>query len=133
MYSGAAEDAAERLPRHIRNLAGARGLSLRDLYVTVVPLPSAASALYAERLVQDRLRPLFCQPALAGLGSRPQGTVRQRGQRPSPFDCLHPRPWAVEATTAEKRAAFAALADYLSDPGRPRGIWPPLRAARRAA
>lgn len=126
IYAGAAEDMAERLNRHVRNLDGARNLRLDDLHLLVMPFTSCASALYAERLVQDRLRPLFCLPALAGLGSRNQGSVRNGGQRPTGFDALHRRRWTATSTPAQKRAAMAAVATYLRDPSRSSGMWPPL-------
>lgn len=88
IYAGAADDGAERMGRHRTNLAGARGLPLRGLFVSVLPMTSEAEAYYRERLFQQRNRICYCQPRLAGLGSRRQGTVREQGQRPSRFDCI---------------------------------------------
>lgn len=126
IYAGATEDGAERMGRHRTNLAGARGLPLQGLFVSILPMTSEAEAYYRERLFQQRNRICYCQPGLAGLGSRRQGTVRERGQRPSRFDCIHPRPWAPRATRAEKAAARTALASFVADPTRPRGLWTPL-------
>ena len=90
VYVGSAADGAERLCRHRSNAKPVANLRRGDdLSVVIVPMPSHAASLYAERLLIDRLRPVWTEPWLGGFGSRHQGATRT-SQAPAPWNLLHP-------------------------------------------
>lgn len=94
-YTGSAADLAERAGRHRLTLRGTEGLSVEDCRVTFLPTDSYAEAVYVEALLIRALQPVLCLPVARGFGSKAQGRSRVAGQRPTPFDHLHPgRDWA---------------------------------------
>ena len=90
IYAGSAASLRERRQRHQRNLRGLRDVNEDDLRIVVAPTPSKAGAVYLEQLFIDAFRPVWNEPWLAGFGSKRQGRTRERGQRVSAWNLLHP-------------------------------------------
>lgn len=90
IYVGSAASLRERRQRHQRNLRGLVDMSEADLRIVAVPTPSKAGAVYLEQLFIDAFLPVWNEPWLAGFGSKRQGKTRERGQRVSPWNVLHP-------------------------------------------
>lgn len=112
----------ERLSRYSLAMRGTP-LTSRDLWVTLIPCASTASAVFAESCLHERL------PApLNGLGWGSKVPGRRRaGQRCSPIDALIPgRAWAPPVTRADEALArLRVLLWALRVP--PTGEWwPPL-------
>ena len=90
VYAGSAKSLSSRWRRHRKNCLPVRNLDGgAALWLIAVPLGSYAAALYAERLLIDRLRPLWNEPWLGGFGSRFPGETR-RSQAPPPWLLMHP-------------------------------------------
>ena len=90
IYTGSAASLRERRQRHQRNLRGLEDVDEDDLRIIAVPTPSKAGAVYLEQLFIDAFRPAWNEPWLAGFGSKRQGKTRERGQRVSAWNVLHP-------------------------------------------
>ncbi len=117
IYAGSAASLIERRQRHVRNLEGLIDLSEDDLRIVLVPTTSEAGAGYVEKLFIRAFEPVWNQPWLAGFGSKRQGRIRERGQRVSPWNVLHPgryihpsapRPIATQADLAGKVVNYLA-------------------------
>lgn len=127
IYIGSAVSLAERAARHVATLRNARGIGPADIWLSwLPPTASIAGALLAESLLQQQLRPLFCEPEVRGFGSRMQGAVRQAGQAPSPFDSLHRRGWARKSTPEERLSVVLFVAARAVHPTRESYLWGPL-------
>ncbi|HEY9562380.1 MAG TPA: hypothetical protein VIR30_01305, partial [Nocardioides sp.] len=120
IYVGQAASGRERAGRHRINVAQSKNLHPEDLWICAIEQPTVGASRYAEELLQGRLLAPWCDPRLAGFGSKAQGGIRQAGQRPSPWDaCGHRRRWAPRATIAEEVTAILGAAVVLTrpDPG----------------
>lgn len=116
IYAGSASSLRERRQRHVLNLRGLRDLSEDDLRLVVIPTTSVAGALYVEELFIKAFQPVWNQPWLAGFGSKRQGRVRERGQRVSAWNVLHPGRYVDPAAPmpATTRAELSAkVVDHL--------------------
>lgn len=127
-YCGVSERSLrERLRRYRQSVANTTALSERDLYVSALPLPTAASAVWCERVLIELL-----DPPLQGLGFGNKIPGGNRSER-SPIDALLPgRRWAHEPATAVDQAAvrLRILARLLRlDPTGPR--WDPIQPGIR--
>jgi hypothetical protein len=111
----------ERIGRYRQSLSGMDVLSERDLYVSVLPCVSKASAQFSESVLLDELAPPFQG---LGWGSKVPGSHRREQ---SPIDAILPgRRWA--SPTGPRLRAITHLRVLSSlirlDPVGPR--WEPL-------
>jgi len=129
-YVGVASSSLRaRVPRYRRALAGISELSEHQVWVTLVPCASTASARFAESALIERL----C-PVLQGLGwgSRPPGAGRP-GTTTSPIHALLAgRDWARPAESWTRPSAGWGSSSIWSGRGRParggRRSWGPTSA-----
>ena len=85
------------------------GLRVDDIFYATRSSATGAWATYVEAVALEQTTPAAFPWNGSGFGNRAQGRFR-RGQRPSPFDCLHPgRFWATTPGNDVDRA-LAALA-----------------------
>lgn len=96
VYVGSTQSATRRLGEHRQSLEGVEDLSPAEFWVGLLPTNSVEMSRHIEARIIRLLDPPWNRPDWAGFGSKPQGRVRQRGQRISAWDRLHPgRPWAA--------------------------------------
>lgn len=129
-YAGLARSLAPRQARYRQSLAGVRAISEDDIYVTVVPCATIASAAFAEMVLLDAFRPVLS--VLGGWGAKVPGS--RRNPRVSPVDALWPgRGWAPEADPLRRaQAVLTVLANHAErDPAGPR--WEPIEPRRSLA
>jgi hypothetical protein len=124
VYIGSTAELHSRMGRHRRTLDSIPNLAPVDVAVVTLPLHSAASALYAERLAIDLLRPCW-NLVLPGFSSSRQGRNRVQ-QRRSPHSVLHPTVHASRGTTVLSPAALSsAVSDHLARSVPHHGPWGP--------
>lgn len=117
----AATNLRSRIGRYRQSIAEL-SFDERNLHLALVPCGTAASALFAERVLIERL-----DPVLNGLGWGSRVPGSRRSPRCSAVDALFPgRPWAAPASRSdEARARMLVLSNLARmDPTGPR--WPAL-------
>lgn len=130
-YAGVATvDLSERIGRYRKSLAGITAIDEHSLYIAVLPMPSAASALFAERALIDAYDPVLNG---TGWGSKVPGGGRP-GRRSSPIDALiSGREWASKISEPDRALAHARVVAKLARRGNDAPRWPALCSARDAA
>lgn len=124
LYAGSSRRLGARLRRYEQSLRDLRDLSYTDLWVSVLPTTSHASALFAEASLLEGLQPIANK--LGGFGAKVPGSNRAR-QKATQFDALLPgRSWVRPPSLVDRIRARAAVVAYLAglDPAGPR--WEPL-------
>lgn len=126
IYAGSAQKSLrDRLSRYPLGLRGVEAIRTTDVYVSLLPCASAASARFAEAVLLES-PPVF--NVLGGWGQMTPGSTRA-SQRVSPIDALWPgRRWAPAPTIVDRARAHLGVVAYLAklDPAVPR--WPRLDA-----
>lgn len=125
-YVGVATvDLAERIGRYRQSLAGITAIDEYSLCFAVLRTPSAASALFAERVLIDAYDPPLNG---TGWGSKVPGGGRP-GRRSSPVDALiSGREWAARISDSDRARAHAQVVAKLARRRDDAPRWPPLRA-----
>lgn len=108
IYAGSSRSLSERNRSHRGNFVDVRDFDSDDFLVVALPCHSLAGALMAERIFIETFRPVFNQPWLGGVASRPQGASREHTQATAPFSVLHPGRRACSGAT---KVTAAGLAD----------------------
>lgn len=123
IYIGSAASLKERLCRHNRNLMRTTGLAPTDFSVTLVPTHSRGAATHGESMLQELLDPLWCQPWMAGFGSKDVGSKRH-DQTVSAWATLHPRAGTgTGRPTVSAETLICQIRQYLADHSS-RPVWP---------
>lgn len=90
VYVGSSQSATRRIRDHRRSLKRVADLSLSEFQVGLIGATSPEMSRYLEARLIAVLDPPWNRREWAGFGSKPQGRLRQGGQRSSAWDRLHP-------------------------------------------
>jgi len=113
LYFGSAKDLRERSRRYVRQLLPVHEIDVDDIRVAVIPLPTYAAALCAERAAIDLMAPVWGQSWLAGYGSKHYGRNRTR-QTPPPWCVVHPgRPVGDGVVPVDRATLERMIVDHL--------------------
>ena len=124
-YVGAGQSLRERMNRYRLSLRGVTLIGEANLHVALLLCPTEATALAAERILIDELRPLLNG---LGWGSKHQGNTR-RHQRCSPVDVLFGRSWARPPTPSQRIAVHSRIIRHLASMDPAATKWPALPLA----
>lgn len=114
IYIGSAQRMLLRRSRHLRNLRDTRDVSARELRIAAVPMPSHASALFAEALLVSTYRPVWNESWLRGVGSAVSCGRARLAQSPSPWSVLHGRSHpSADAPTRHDERLVARIEEHL--------------------
>lgn len=123
-YAGSAQvSLRERLSRYPLSLRGVKAIQPADVYVTLLPCASSASARFSEAVLLES-PPVF--NFLGGWGQKVPGSNRA-SQRVSPIDALWPgRRWAPTPTLVDRARAHLGVVAYLAELDGAVPRWPRL-------
>jgi hypothetical protein len=114
---------ADRLRFYVRTARAVSGLEPEDLVVGLIPTRSGAAAHAAEDVLLEAYDPVMNRRECSGWGSRRQGPLRERGQRPSPATGLFQHPNKSEPTAMARASVALFVAGFVADPSRTEPTW----------
>jgi len=129
LYVGSASSWHQRLRRYSQSLVGLPHIDLSELYVSVLPCTTRASALFAEATLLDTPGVCGVMNRIGGWGSKIPG-ARRTAQTASPVDALFApgRGWVRPPSLVDQIRARCQVLAYLAELD-PNGYrWPALQA-----